>query len=95
MWQAGTSKAVASACVSYGPMGWPPQASIEHIDRILVFMGPISRVATVNRCLALPLLLHWLVWERNWVQTRGSVSQCAVDCVETHFSQEQWTALLC
>jgi hypothetical protein len=32
MWQASTSKAVAPACVSYGSMGSPPQASIERTD---------------------------------------------------------------
>jgi hypothetical protein len=26
-------------------MGWPPRASIEHIDRMLVFMGPVRQVA--------------------------------------------------
>jgi hypothetical protein len=25
-------------------MGWPPRASIEHIDRMLVFMDPVSLV---------------------------------------------------
>jgi hypothetical protein len=35
-------------------------------------------------------LLHWLVQERSWVRTRGSVSRRAVDCVGSHFSREQW-----
>jgi hypothetical protein len=34
--------------------------------------------------------LQWLSWERNLVQTHGSVSRCAVDCVGSPFSQEQW-----
>jgi hypothetical protein len=42
MWQASISKAVAPACVDLGLMGWPPRASIERIDRMLVFMGPAS-----------------------------------------------------
>jgi hypothetical protein len=33
----------------------------------------------VKRCLTLPLLLHWLVEERNWVGTHRSVSQRVVD----------------
>jgi hypothetical protein len=68
-----------------------PRASIECTDRMLVFMGPISLVATINRCLTLPPLLHWLARERIWVRARGSVSQCAVDCVGSPFSREQWS----
>jgi hypothetical protein len=71
-------------------MGWPPQASIQRIDRMLVFMGPISIVVGHRQELGLCLLVHWLAQERNWVQTHGSVSQCAVDCVKSPFSQEQW-----
>jgi hypothetical protein len=55
-------------------MGWPPRASIERIDRILLFMGPVSLLADVNRCLTLPTLLQWLAQERNWVRTRGLVA---------------------
>jgi hypothetical protein len=29
-------------------------------------VGPVSLVATVNKCLALTPLLHWLARERNW-----------------------------
>jgi hypothetical protein len=35
MWKADTSKVIAPACVSYGPMGLPLRASIEHTDRML------------------------------------------------------------
>jgi hypothetical protein len=38
-------------------------------------------------------LLHWLTRERNWVRTRRSSSRRAVDCVGSHFSQEQWLCL--
>jgi hypothetical protein len=69
-------------------MGWPPRESIERTDRMLVFMGPVSLVATVNRCLTLPPLLQWLARERNWVRTRGSVSRRAVDYVGSPFSWE-------
>jgi hypothetical protein len=36
VWDAGTFKVVASACVGSEPMDWPPRASIERTDRILV-----------------------------------------------------------
>jgi hypothetical protein len=71
-------------------MGWPPRASIECTDHMLVFMGPVSLVAAINRCLALPPLLQWLAQERNWVRTHGSVSRRAVNCVGSPFSREQW-----
>jgi hypothetical protein len=29
-------------------MGWPPRASIEHTDRVLVFMGLVSRSSCVT-----------------------------------------------
>jgi hypothetical protein len=35
-------------------------------------------------------LLHWLVRERSWVRTHGSVSRRAVDYVGSPFPQEQW-----
>jgi hypothetical protein len=54
-------------------------------------MSPVSLVAVVNRCLALPPLLHWLARERNWVWTCGSVSRRVVDCVGSPFSREQWS----
>jgi hypothetical protein len=36
MWKVNTFKVVAPACVGYGPMGWPPRASIERTDRMPV-----------------------------------------------------------
>jgi hypothetical protein len=53
-------------------------------------MGPINLVVGHRQELGLRPLLHWLAWERSWVWTRGSVSQHAVDCVESPFSREQW-----
>jgi hypothetical protein len=53
-------------------------------------MGPVNLVVDRRQELGLYPLLHWLVWERSWVQTRGSVSRCAVDCVGSHFSREKW-----
>jgi hypothetical protein len=64
--------------------------SIECTNRMLVFMDPVSRVVGHRQELGLCLLLHWLAQERNWVQTHRSVSRCAVDCVESPFSREQW-----
>jgi hypothetical protein len=53
-------------------------------------MGPVSLVACHQQKLSFSLLLHWLAWEKNWVWTRGSVIQRALDCVGSPFSQEQW-----
>jgi hypothetical protein len=35
-------------------------------------------------------LFYWLAREKNWVRTRGSVNRCAVNCVGSPFSWEQW-----
>jgi hypothetical protein len=51
-------------------------------------MGPVSLVAYRQQRVALPPLLQWLSWERNWVQTHKSVSQCAVDYVGSPFFSE-------
>jgi hypothetical protein len=48
MWKASTFKAISPACVGYGPMSWPPRASIERIDHMLVFMGPGSLVGSFS-----------------------------------------------
>jgi hypothetical protein len=53
-------------------------------------MGPVNLVVGHCQELGLRPLLYWLVQERSWVRTRGSVSQRAVDCVGGPFSQEQW-----
>jgi hypothetical protein len=53
-------------------------------------MGPVSLVVGHRQELGLRPLLHWLAQEINWVWTRGLVSRCAVDCVGSPFSQEQW-----
>jgi hypothetical protein len=53
-------------------------------------MGPVNLVVGHRQELGLRPLLHWLVQERSWVRTRGSVSRCAVDCVGSPFSREQW-----
>jgi hypothetical protein len=49
-----------------------------------------SLVACHRQNLDLSLLLHWLVWERNWVWTYGLISRRAVHCIRSPFSQEQW-----
>jgi hypothetical protein len=53
-------------------------------------IGPVSLVACPRRKLSLSLLLYWLVWERNWIQTHGLVSRRAENCAGSPFSQEQW-----
>jgi hypothetical protein len=35
MWKVSIFKVVASACVSYGLMGWPPRASFECADHMV------------------------------------------------------------
>jgi hypothetical protein len=53
-------------------------------------MGLVNLVISHRQELGLRPLLHWLVRERSWVQTHGSVSRHAVDYVGSPFSQEQW-----
>jgi hypothetical protein len=68
-------------------MGWPLRASIECTDRMLVFMGLVSLVATVNRCLALPPLLHWLAWgEKLGMDPQIGQPACYGLCQEPFFS---------
>jgi hypothetical protein len=54
-------------------------------------MGPISLVVGCQQKLNFSPLLHWLLWERSWVQTRGSVNRRAVDCVGSPSSRGQLT----
>jgi hypothetical protein len=56
-------------------------------------MGPMSLVACHQQRVSLPPLHQWLSLERNWVRTHELVSRCAVDCVGSPFSQEQWLCL--
>jgi hypothetical protein len=53
-------------------------------------MGPVNLLVGHRQELGLHPLLHWLAWERSWVQTHGLVSRRAVECVRSPFSQEQW-----
>jgi hypothetical protein len=53
-------------------------------------MGPVNLVVGHRQELGLRPLLHWLVRERSWVRTHGSVSRRAVDYVGSPFSREQW-----
>jgi hypothetical protein len=52
-------------------------------------IGPVNLVVGHHQELDLCPLLHWLVRERSWVRTRGSVSRRVVDCVGSTFSREQ------
>jgi hypothetical protein len=53
-------------------------------------MSPVNLVIGHRQELGLHPLLHWLIRERSWVRTRGSVSRRAVDYVGSPFSREQW-----
>jgi hypothetical protein len=53
-------------------------------------MGSINLVVGHCQELGLRPLFHWLVRERSWVRTHGSVSRRVVDCVGSHFYREQW-----
>jgi hypothetical protein len=57
---------------------------------MLIFMGPVSLVVGCQQKLDFFPLLHWLLWERSWVQTHGSVSQCAMDYVGSPSFRGQW-----
>jgi hypothetical protein len=70
-------------------MGKPPWASIEHIDRILVY-GPskLSSLSSTEACLkptASLVSLGEKLGTAAWI-----VSWRAMDCVGSPFSQEQW-----
>jgi hypothetical protein len=52
IWQAGSSKVVALACVGLVPMDWRPRASIEYTDRM-----PVMWPSKLSR---LPLIDIWL-----------------------------------
>jgi hypothetical protein len=52
---------------------------------MLVFMGPVSLVVNCQQKLDFSPLLHWLLWERSWVRTLGSVNRRAVDYVGSPF----------
>jgi hypothetical protein len=56
-------------------------------------IGPVRLVICHQQMLGFTLIASRLAQERNWVRTRGSVSPCAVDCVRSPFSREQWPCL--
>jgi hypothetical protein len=56
---------------------------------MLVFMGPVSLVVGCQHKFDFFPLLQWLVRERSWVRTHGSLSR-AEGCVESPSSPEQW-----
>jgi hypothetical protein len=53
-------------------------------------MGPVSLVVGCQQKFDFSPLLHWLLWERSWVQTHGSVSRRAMDYVGSPSSRGQW-----
>jgi hypothetical protein len=70
--------------------GWYPWASIECINHMLVFIGPVSLVVVCQWKFDFSPLSHWLLCERSWVRTHRLVNRCAVDCVGSSSSQGQW-----
>jgi hypothetical protein len=50
----------------------------------------ISLVVSCQQKLDFSSLLHWLLWKRSWVRTRGSVGQRDGDYVGSPSSQVQW-----
>jgi hypothetical protein len=70
-------------------MSWPPRASIECTDHMLVYEpNKPSSLTSIEG--GFTPLLQWLAQERKWVRSRGLVSRRAVDCVGSSFSREQW-----
>jgi hypothetical protein len=57
---------------------------------MMVIVGPVNQVVGWQQKLDFSPMLHWLLWERSWVQTHGSVSRCAVDCIGSPSCREQW-----
>jgi hypothetical protein len=53
-------------------------------------IGPVRLVVDYQQKLNFSPLLHWLLWERSWVRTRGSDDRRVVDCVGSHSSRVQW-----
>jgi hypothetical protein len=53
-------------------------------------MGPVSLVVGCQQKLDFSPLLHWVLWERSWVWTRGSDDRRVVDCVGSPSSRMQW-----
>jgi hypothetical protein len=53
-------------------------------------MGPVSLVVDCQQKFDFFPLLHWLLWERNQVRTRGSVSRNVMEYLGSSSSWEQW-----
>jgi hypothetical protein len=70
--------------------GLAPREQVLNVPIAYWYMGLVSLIACYRQKLSLSLLIHWLAWEINWIQTHVSVSWCDVDCVGSPFSQEQW-----
>jgi hypothetical protein len=66
-----------------------PREQVLNVPIACWYMGPASVVADRQQKLDFCQMLHWLLWERSWVRTHGSVSCRAVDCVKSP-SWGQW-----
>jgi hypothetical protein len=70
-------------------MSWPCE-QVLNVSIAYWCMGPVSLVASCQQKLDVFSLLYWLLWERSWVRTHGSVSHRAFDCVRSPSSRGQW-----
>jgi hypothetical protein len=68
----------------------PPMSKYRTYRSRVGDMGPVNLVVGHRQELGLRPMLHWLVQERSWVRTSGSINRRAVDCVGRPFSREQW-----
>jgi hypothetical protein len=57
-------------------------------------MDPVSLVASCQQKLVFSPLPYWLLWERSWVQTRGSDGRWAMDYVGSPASRGQWICII-
>jgi hypothetical protein len=77
-------------------MGWPPWASIECIDRMLVFMGPMSLVACHQQMLSFsPTASMVGSGEKLGTDLRIDQSTCCGLCREPLFLRSSDPAQLC
>jgi hypothetical protein len=85
MWQADTSKVIGPALCQLRTDELATASKYWMYRSHAGDMSPVSLIVGHRQKLGLCPLLHWLVRERSWVWTRGSVSRRAVDCVGSPF----------
>jgi hypothetical protein len=67
-----------------------PREQVLNIPITCWYMSLLSLVVSCQQKLNFSPLCHWLLWERSWVRTYGSISRRTVDCVESPSSRGQW-----